>query len=297
MVSWYPDALGYVVAVPLGVAALVAVRRATRPPAAVAPERHLAPWHAAAFLALAFLPVVLVLTAKTVTHAFHARYAIAAFPGVCVLLILGLARMSGYSPRFAAAIWVMLLACFGGMSYRYQTVLRTERSDLQDTARFLRDHGEGPVAVSHLTRFHRLSFYAPRRLAGRLVYLADPSAAVKYLGWDTVDRGLLALNEWFPLNVRWFHEWVSGQRSFLVLGPVSDWSWLPTAFARSDADVKLVGTSGENLLLSVKDVKLPPDSRLPGDPSGYPMLFSRMPAEGRPLCEQYFPAGSCPNMD
>jgi hypothetical protein len=190
----------------------------------------------------------------------------------------------------------MLLLCFGGMSTRAWTTWHAELMDLRDTAKFLREHSGGPVAVSHITRFHRLSFYSRRDLGSRVVYVSDPEAAVKFLGFDTVDRGLLALNEWFPLNVRWLGEWSAERPSFLLLGPISEWSWAPAAVAESGAEVRLAGVSAENLLLSVSGLKWS-GARGPNDPSGRPMLYSRMPAAGRPLCELYLAAGSCPNVD
>jgi hypothetical protein len=298
MFQWYPEVLGYAGALPVVVLAMVALRRLgplTREADVGMPMQM---WHLVAFGALALLPVALVVIAKTVTHAFHPRYAVAALPGVCVLLTVAMARLAGYSRRYAAVIWLMLAGCFGWISTRYNTGLRMDLEDLRETDAFLRKAGDGPLAVSHITRFHRLSFYARRDLGGRIVYLADPRSSIEYLGFDTVDRGLLALNPWFPLNVRWMDEWVAEHPSFLLLGPPSAWSWAPVGLANLGADARLVGVYGtENLLLSVHDLKMPPTPREPGDPSGRPMLFSKMPAEGRPICELYLAASSCPKID
>jgi hypothetical protein len=296
MLSWYPDVLGYAGAVPVVLWLGVALRRfGPRLPESI---RAMQPWHFAAFGALMLLPVVLVVVAKTVTHAFHPRYAVAALPGLCVLLTVAMARLSGYSRRHAAAVWVLLVGCFGYISLQYDRAIRAEVADLRETDEFLRKHGDGPLAVSHITRFHRLSFYARRDLGGRIVYLSDPQSAIDYLGWDTVDRGLLDLNPWFPLNVRWIDEWVAEHPSFLLLGPPSNWSWAPEGLAKMGADVRIVDVvATENLLLSVRNLKPPAVKRAPGDPSGRPMLYSRMPTEGRPICELYLSPGSCPDID
>jgi hypothetical protein len=297
MFQWYPDALGYAGAVPVILLAVVTLRRGgARWPKSGAPMEV---WHLAGFAALALLPVVLVGIAKTVTHAFHPRYSIAALPGVCVLLTVGMARLTGYSRRYAAALWLLLLGCHLLISNRYDLALRGDLEDLRGTDQFLRRHSAaGPIAVSHVTRFHRLSFYARRDLAGRIAYLADPQSAIEYLGWDTVDRGLLALNPWFPLNTRWIDEWVAEHPSFLLLGPAAVWSWAPQGLAKLGADARLIDVfATENLLLSVRDLKVSPTPREPNDPTGRPMLFDRMPATGRPICELYLSPGSCPNID
>jgi hypothetical protein len=296
MIQWYPDALGYAGAIPVIVLGMVTLRRGSVRWSAGAPIQA---WHLAGFAALALLPVVLVTIAKLVTNAFHPRYSIAAVPGICVLLMIATARLTGNSRRYAAVVWLLLLGCHALISVRYDRVLRYDVDDIRETDQFLRRHSDsGPLAVSHITRFHRLSFYARRDLAGRIAYLADPKSAIEYLGWDTVDRGLLALNPWFPLNVRWFDEWVAEHPSFLMLGPAAEWSWGPVGMARLGANARLVDVVlTENLLLSVRDLKPPAIPREPGDPTGRPMLFDRMPKSGRPICELYFSAGSCPDID
>jgi hypothetical protein len=117
------------------------------------------------------------------------------------------------------------------------------------------------------------------------------------MGFDTVDRGLLALNPWFPLNVRWLNDWVSENPSFLVWTFFGKWSWLPNQLADAGADVSLKSVLNSCVLLSARNVKLPPDTRGPGDPPGKPMLFWTMPRTGKSLCELYMRAGSCPGID
>jgi hypothetical protein len=75
------------------------------------------------------------------------------------------------------------------------------------------------------------SLYGRRDLGSRLVLLADPEKSIRYMSTDTVDRGLLDLNPWFPLNVRWFHEWIAEHPSFRVWASIGDWSWIPNGVA------------------------------------------------------------------
>src|SRR5262249_26247010 len=171
-------------------------------------------------------------------------------------------------------------------------------TDLRDTAAILRANSAGaPVVMSDLTRFHRLSFYARRDLGGRLVFLVDPHQAVQYMGFDTVDRGLLDLNPWFPLNVRWFDEWISEHPSFIAWTFLGKWSWIPNALADMGARVTLKAVLNYGEVLSATAVRPPPNRRQPGDPSGQPMLYSKMPTDGAPMCRQYMTAGNCPPVD
>jgi len=296
--EWYPEILGYAAGIPLVVFASVTLRRSgflRRPSEDIAP---MAPWHLAAFGALALLPVVLVVIAKTVTHAFHARHAMAAAPGVCILLAVGSARLTAYSRRHAAVTWLLLVGCYGLVSARNYGTFQNALRDLRETATFLGSHTEGPVVVCDIKPFQRLSFYGRRDLVSRFAFVSDPPSSVEYLHFDTIDRSMLALDPWLPVNVRWLDEWVAENPSFVVFGNVTDWSWVPAALPDLKADARLLAVGpGQSLLLSVRNLMVTPKVRAPGDPPGKPVLFSRMPRTGRPLCEQYLSPGSCPSLD
>jgi hypothetical protein len=295
--SWYPSAYGYAlgVIIILGGMAALRVSDADRETARF---RKIELWQAAALVVLTILPVLGLVIAKYVTHAFTNRYAIAAFPAGCILMIVGFSRAYRYSTGGAAALWVILLAVFGGMAFRGRLVQREELLDMRMTAAKLRDATDGAIAMSDITRFHRISFYARRDLGSRVAYLANPHEAIRYLGFDTLDRGLLDLDPWFPLNVRWIDEFAAAHPSFVLWGFIGEWSWLPNALAEMDADaIRLVGVLKGCELLSVKGLRVPPGGHSPGDPIGQPMLYSSMPADGKPMCQVYMPASSCPVLD
>jgi hypothetical protein len=298
MASWYIDSLGYTLALPLVLGAVAAVRLLPTAARPLVVPRTPELWKGAAIVALAILPVVAVVIAKFITNAFTSRYAIAAFPGVCLLLILALSRILREVPGAAAAAWLSILVLFAGMAVRQGRLQASDLADIRETAALLRVNSAGaPVVMSDNTRFHRLSFYARRDLGSRLVFLADPEKSIRYLGFDTVDRGLLHLNPWFPLNVRWFQDWVAAHPSFLLWTFIGDWNWMPNALADMGAPASLKAVLNAGMLLSVTGSPPPANSRLPGDPSGSPMLYSRMPADGLPMCRLYMEAGSCPAID
>ncbi len=234
--------------------------------------------------------------AELVTHAYTERYTIAACVGVCILLILGVRRVISDDRLGPAFVCVICLLFF---AWQVRGLNRRELNDLEEarnSAVFLRRTGDAPVAMAEVTRFHRLSFYAKRDLVRRLAYVADPHLSTRYLGHDTIDRGLLALNPWFPLNVVWWRDWLSAHPSFLVYGYVGDWTWLAFELP-SIGNVRLLKREElSRLLFSVQNVRPPADDRTGADPPGEPMLYRKFARLERPLCEVYM-AGGCPVVD
>jgi hypothetical protein len=295
-VDWYVTTLGYAIFVPAGAFALIILFRAAEPSPRSAIGSRIHPWDSTAILLLALLPVFGVVIAELVTHAYTERYMIAACVGVCILLILGVRRVIGDDRLGPAFVCVICLLFF---AWQVRGLNRREFNDLEETrnsAAFLRRTGDAPIAMAEVTRFHRLSFYARRDLVRRLAYVADPHLSTRYLGHDTIDRGLLALNPWFPLNVVWWRDWLSSHPSFLVYGYVGDWTWLAFDLP-SIGNVQLVKREElSRLLFSVENVRTPADDRTSADPSGEPMLYRKFAGVDAPLCEVYM-AGGCPVVD
>jgi hypothetical protein len=296
-VDWYPAAVSSFAPLLLSFSVLATLVLAFRPASLGITDPQFKVWQAVALVSLSLIPIVAVVAAKLVTHAFTDRYAIAAIPGICILVTIGVGRILGYSGHAAAVFWVLTLMTFGGKVARSLERYGTELADLREADVLLRSAPDLPIAISDLTRFHRLSFYARRDLAARLTYVSDPHACLRYLGFDTADRGLLALNPWFPIHVVWLHDWLSANRSFVMWTNLGPWAWLPNQLADIGADVRLVQLMNSGQLFLVKSTPLPADSREAGDPTGQPMLFPRMPSSGKPLCAILMTAKSCAAVD
>ena len=171
-----------------------------------------------------------------------------------------------------------------------------QTAEIRSIAALLRRNNATPIVVSEVTVFHRLSFYARRDLANRLVYAADPHLSVRYLGHDTIDRGLLDLAPWFPLKVVWWHDWWNSHTKSLVYGYVGNWTW-PTFALEEVGPSQLRARDTAHLLISVERTRIPPDDRMPDDPPGVPSLYNQIPSNGPPLCQTYFSASGCPVID
>jgi len=249
-----------------------------------------------AITACALLPVAGGVIANLITHAFTPRYFIGAIPGVIILLAWGLRRImrnDGAGPALATAICLVLFV-------QQWRELRSDQNsmlqELRSSATLLRRAGDGPILVSVVAVFHKLSFYGRRELVNKLVYTADPYLSVRYLGQDTVDRGLLALAPWFPLKVVWWHEWWSEHPYSLVYGDAGEWSWF--TFSLHDiGNAELLSRDTDNLLFAVTRTTVPKDDRISGDPTGKPSMYDRLPKGGASLCSIYFPRDNCPVVD
>ena len=71
-----------------------------------------------------------------------------------------------------------------------------------------------------------LTYYAPPDISSRIVYLADPQASIRYFGHDTVDRGIIDLKPWFPVQVEEYGPYIVSHERFLLYARVRgerDW--------------------------------------------------------------------------
>jgi hypothetical protein len=293
---WYPSMLGRAPLIVLAAAALVFVFRIPTTEDWRSPISRPSQPVAVGLTATALLPVAGMIVAKFVTHAFTDRYFIAALPAAILFLIWALPRVirnDRVGPAFATAVCLVLFAHqWRDLQSDQTTTLRTMRS----IATLLRQTHDAPIVMSEVTVFHRLSFYGERDLVNRLVYVADPYRSVRYLGHDTVDRGLLALVPWFPLKVVWWDEWWRTHSSSLVYGFVGDWTWVTFALPEVGT-TEVRNRDVSHLLLHVTRTAVPDYDRQPGDPTGTPMLFDQLPANGPSLCKAYMPTTDCQIVD
>jgi len=61
--------------------------------------------------------------------------------------------------------------------------------------------------------------------------------------------------------------------------------------------VQILNRDVSHLLLGVTRTSEPEEDRTPSDPTGQPMLYDQLPANGPPLCKVYMPTQTCPVID
>jgi hypothetical protein len=193
-------------------------------------SRVFVPHEIAAIIGFIFIPIFAVVLAKTVTGAFTDRYVLSAIVGLTVLLALSCFVITHRSGSAGLSICTVMLVLFtreGLGEYRQCIEDRATRIELYD---FLKAHDNGPLPLvidgPHL--FFELSHQAAeRRDRGSFIFVADTSLALRYTGTDDVERGLLALRHWAPLDVHDFHQFCQAHQEFLIYSSESAaFSWV-----------------------------------------------------------------------
>ena len=299
ILTFYPDMLGYLPNVLLGTAAFALIRFALR--SRTARGNDTAPpvipvWIFVAFAAFALIPCGAMVLAKTITQGYVDRYAICGVIGGLILCTFILNRLSQQRTAVARACVALSLVSFAANAYviSYDNALTLE--DVKDD-RILLTHktGDGPLAVGEVTIFYRLSFYASPKLARRLAYPADADAAVKYLNQDTVDRGLLELRPWFPMNVVPMSKYLRSHPFFLVYGYIGDWTWVTYALTDPHLETRLIQRRNSRVLFSVENTSALTDAGQSEDGlDRAPSLYSKFENRNQSLCAIYMGANHCP---
>ena len=186
----------------------LARRRAPIP----AGEEDMVPQHewVAAVLLLA-IPLAAVVGALLVTHMFTERYALMGLAGFCLLTPMVAAEFFG---RRGAAGVLLLGVLFAGANIRLMD--HAVDGNPFDGEPVLKEALEqGPVVIPDGQLFMQMWHYAPERLKMRLVFLADDAAALKYLGFDTIE-GIRILLPWVPIRVIEYREFAKPGKEFLL---------------------------------------------------------------------------------
>ena len=207
-----------------------------------------------AIIGLIALPLVGVLLAKLVTHAFTDRYVLAAVVGLSVLFAQAMHNMLRGDFRIAAMIAALLLAWFGTLEVREAHSAEYLRHSLEASTTLLRsaDKENLPIVAAELHTFIELSHYTSPDIASRLVYLADPSAARPFLGFGSLDSAMLELvGPWFHMRVEPFEQFVNSRARFLIYGEpnLRSFDWIIRAFQERGFRVEFRSSLGDQYYL------------------------------------------------
>jgi hypothetical protein len=247
-------------------------------------------WEAITWVSIAAMPIFAMMLAKLVTHGYIERYTLPALIGAFLIIChagFHVARRSRMIPFLLSVICLVFIVIQGGLALRNQSL---RLPALIDDMAFLAPYSAQSVALTDMTMFHQVSFYAPRQLARNVVYAADPANSVRYIRQDTIDRGMLDLRSWFPLNVVEYAQYVQEHPQFLVYGSVGEWNWITYVATPPAYRTELLARSGPNLFLRVQRTVPIPESPPPGiHRADSNDLFNRVRTTGPSLCEEWFP--------
>ena len=256
--------------------------------------RHFSTYEVVAWACIIAVPFFAMFLAKTVTHGYTDRYALAGMIGAIVALChLGFA----VAPRPRSFPLLLSFATLLYFTVHGITTIRIQALNvgrLGEQMHLLESRASSPLALSDITIFHRVSFYSPRRLIQNAAFVANPESSVRYLQQDTVDRGLLDLRPWFPLQIVPSQVFLAQHNAFLVYSYIGDWSWLTYELIPPRYDTRMIDRLNADLLLSVNRVA-PPQEDHPNESqtsSETDELFRKISADGPSLCKQWMPHDS-----
>lgn len=207
---------------------------------------------AAGLVSLA-IPALAVLLGVFLTGTFTLRYALPLAVSVSIVLPVVVRWLNPAGGPAEIALCLLLLWGFSGVvRHSPRDVPATVRDPLAARPLLASALSQpGPVAVGGSLQFLQYWFYTPPNLRGRLWYLADPDAAVRYTGSDTIDRGYLALSRWTPVTVQRYDEFVRRHSAFRLYTGGS--GWLLPRLREEGATLELLGRepAGELYLVSI----------------------------------------------
>ena len=234
-------------------------RMAALDPPAATPARF-TPAELAGAGAFALLPIGAVVLGILVTGVFTPRYALAGVIGIAVLAGLGAhaafagRRLAGIALVAISVVWFVALT---GRTLNTASVTARRGADCE---RLLAAAEPAlPIAVADPLTFLKLSYTLPEELRRRVVYLADAEAALRHLGHNTVDRGLVDLEPWFDARVEPFRTFLETTPRFLLLARTTDahgeiWrmGWILAELSKMPVEVTLGSRSHDDLLFVVE---------------------------------------------
>jgi hypothetical protein len=181
-------------------------------------------------LGLLFVPFTTLLLTKMLHGILLDRYVLSTILGVVIAMacVMSLARA-----QIVALFAVFILSSIG---VHEMSFWRTAHgAHLYDPAvsveSFVQKANESdlPVVISDGLLYLQLAHYASPEWKKRFVYLLDESKAVQYLGTDSIDKNLVVLQQYMPLETQEFSQFARAHREFLLYtgDPKEGFNWLP----------------------------------------------------------------------
>jgi hypothetical protein len=248
-IRFYPDslvdsALGGVVGV-LAVIVVLVTWRARR----FLRDERLPPSHElAALVTLALLPFFGVALGKLATGAYTDRYVLSALVGITILVALAAWWVDRGVPMLGVSL-LLVFTVFAGARIVERQGDATADADAQTQAlAFLDRHGRAgePIAVASPHDFFELSHREAQEGGTRLIYLADPALARRYVQTDAVELGVLGMKDIAPLRVERYRRFIASHSRFVVYGKYRAWDWLTYELRANGARTRVIARNSQN---------------------------------------------------
>jgi hypothetical protein len=199
------------------------------------------------------LPFFAFATLRAAHSSMTDRYVIESILGIALGLGLAFRRASSEAVALLA-VFVLTLAGLHEFSFWHGTQWRAPNPGI--TAEKLA-HEAGPlglpVIVAEGTSYVQFVYYAPS-LARHLIYLVDAQRAVEFTGTDSVDKGLLLLPDYMPLQLNNPDTFLAEHATFLLYrGDSPDAiDWLTPYLSQTGHSMQLLSQPENGRLYLVK---------------------------------------------
>jgi hypothetical protein len=215
--------------------ALAIILGRRKPDSAASAVPPLADHELAAGVLFLAIPVAAVAGALLVTHMFAIRYALIALAGFSFLVPMVAAHIAGGRALPGFLLMAALAVGFGYVSLE----IPPARNPFDGEPLLREALQQGPVAVPDGQLFLQMWHYAPEPLKSRLLFLADNAAALKYMGFDTIDGGIRVLRDWSTVSVVEYQSFASPGREFFVYQNTLRPGWLISRVVDDGATVEI----------------------------------------------------------
>jgi hypothetical protein len=209
-------------------------------------------------LGFILLPMLGYAVAKITHGPFVDRYFLPAILGIAAAVGYALGRVK---PRgtMVAVIFVLLVIGVQELGFwtsnRHHVVPAEQISPLASFADDVR-RVDLPIVVSDFGIYLESWHYAPPGLRRRIMALADPASAVKYIGTDTSDQLAVALRPYVPVAVQDFAPFAAEHPVFLLYSTGSLFDWWPARLTHEGARLQLLAVHGPAAMYLV-ELKVP----------------------------------------
>jgi len=194
------------------------------------------------------IPLWANLVSSLVSGAFVPRYAMSTVVGFCLVGPILVARIRNglAQPLFCLCLVLAFVYSFRdvrpkGAAFQSPTAYRPLLATALSKST--------PVVVTG-TLYLQMWYYAPPESRRWLSYVADPSAALRLIGTDTLERDYLVLRNWYPVNIQDYGAFVDAHPRFLVYS-VEALNWLPARLAEDHAVLRELGQESGATLYEV----------------------------------------------
>lgn len=207
----------------------------------------------ALILMLLCLPLIAFAAARIGHGGMAWRYMLPTVLGGALALGYGIDKVSSARRLFLLVFLLMVYALSSGEFFVREHAkgsLLESRARATGEVKTIAAGSDLPIVIASGSRYLPMAYYASADSSGKLFAIADPREAVIAIKSDSVDLSLLALRQYFPLQVEDYAGFLSRHREFLVVSG-DGFEWLTGRLERDGYALKLVSSDGESTVYKV----------------------------------------------